>query len=206
MVPQRGSQALDRKGDEITGDEDDQVRHADFDRDGVAGKAFAEDRQRLARQGEGREAQSHFLSRDVSGDRRPAGLEDRRLSRDQPPRDGVARRASRAVGAEGGEAAVRVEVVEMNPPLSTSGEEERAVGSHGEAAPAEQRDSPAVFLREDAPVRLEEEEVVSAAGHLHETRGKRHRRTSQSSASCRAVSYQLSDREADPSLRSAMSG
>src|SRR6266540_1049431 len=100
VVPQRGSQALDGKGDEIAGDEDDQVRHADFDRDGVAGKAFAEDRQRLAGQGEGREAQSHFLSGDLSRDRRPSGLEDQRLPRDQPPRDRVARRASRAVGAE----------------------------------------------------------------------------------------------------------
>src|SRR5262249_60983784 len=107
-------------------------------------------------------------------DDRPARLEHRRAVRDEPAGYGVARRAARPVGAEGGETPVRVEVVEMNASLVSSGNKERPVCADRKTATAKQRDPTAVRVREASPIRLEEEEVVSPSRHLHEPRRQRH--------------------------------
>src|SRR5262249_6375096 len=87
---------------------------------------------------------------------------------------GVARRAARPVGADGGDTPVRVEVVEMNASLVSSGKKERPVCADRKTATAKQRDPTAVRVREASPIRLEEEEVVSPSRHLHEPRRQRH--------------------------------
>ena len=126
---------------------------------------------RIARKREGGKMQRDLLPFHDRRDRAEAGLQHGRVAADEPPRDRVPRRASRPVRAEGRRPAVGVVVVQAHAVRFASRKQQDAVRSDRETAPADQRETALVFRREPPAVRLEQDEVVTAARHLDETLG-----------------------------------
>jgi hypothetical protein len=91
------------------------------------------------------------------------------LGLDEPSPRRVSSGAPSTVGAEGSEAAVRIEVVQTNLAIPARLEKKSSVSADGEPAAAKKRDLAPLGFREPAPVRFENHEVISAAGHFDET-------------------------------------
>jgi hypothetical protein len=140
----------------------------------VGGRPRPEDRDRIEGRRHGGQREGDLLAVHARLDRSPAGLEHDRVARGEAMTNGIPRSAARPVGAERRGTSVGVEVVDPDAALLSGREEEGAVGADRKPARAGERQAPAGLVGQVAAIRLEHEEGVAAAGHLHETRGKGH--------------------------------